>query len=134
MQKIWILAAACALAACAQVQTLAEDEVQGFLPTPLTVDGKKVTLTDKRPSSDCRLKGGIVGDVNPDVSNRFLSLVELTPNMKADLRNNAAQMGGNTVWVRATDWYDTQVSVDYPDPFVVNNVRYGALVYWCAEP
>ena len=40
-------------------------------------------------------------------------------------------MGGNTVWVRTKSWQNPEVDTDYSQPFYMNNVRYGALVYQC---
>ncbi len=90
-----------------------------------------VTLVVQAPAADCQFKGGIMGDVNPDVSGLPASLFELNDTIRQGLVSSARQMGGNTVWVRTKSWQNPSVDTDYDQLFYVNNVRYGALVYAC---
>lgn len=119
------------LGACAGVEQAAQQEVASFTQASVTQQAQQVQLVMQQPAADCVFKGGILGDANPDASGLIRGVTDLSAQVAADLRNNAANMGGNTVWVRGANWHNTDVSYDYDSPFVVNNVQYSALVYQC---
>lgn len=97
--------------------------------TGQTQDG--VRLVVEKPSGACALKGGILGDSNPDEAGLPSSVFNINSRIRAGLVSGAHNMGGNTVWLRTTAWQNPDVSRDYYRPFFVNNVEYSALVYDC---
>ncbi len=90
-----------------------------------------ISLVEQQPAAACQFKGAVMGDTNPDVNRIPASLVDLNETIRQGLVSSAKQMGGNTVWVRTKSWQNPDVDTDYFQPFYVNNVRYGALVYQC---
>ena len=90
-----------------------------------------VALVEQEPASGCQFKGAVMGDTNPDVSGLPASVLDLNDTIRQGLVSSAKQMGGNTVWVRTKSWQNPEVDTDYSQPFYMNNVRYGALVYQC---
>ena len=94
-----------------------------------TQDG--VRLVVEKPSGSCVFKGGIEGDANPDEAGLPSSIFNISGRIRAGLVSSAHHMGGNTVWLRTTDWQNPDISRDYYQPFFVNNVEYSALVYDC---
>lgn len=132
-KHIYVLAALIAVGACAGVEEAARKEVQSFTQPPVSAAAEQVELVMQQPPADCVYKGGILGDVNPSASGLLRGVADLSAQVAADLRNNAANMGGNTVWVRGASWHNTDISYDYDNPFVVNNVQYSALVYQCPD-
>ncbi len=119
------------LAACAGLEQEAQKEVASFTQAPVTATGQQVRIVVQQPAANCTFKGGIMGDVNPDASGILRGEADVSFQVAADLRNNAVSMGGNTVWVKNTSWHNTDISYNYDNPFVVNNVEYNALVYNC---
>lgn len=125
--KLWIfLAALCGVSGCAVWQQAQAPVVP---VNGMNVDG--VTLVEVQPAAACAFKGAAMGDTNPDVNGIPASLVDLNENIRQGLVSSAKQMGGNTVWVRTKSWQNPDIDTDYFQPFYVNNVRYGALVYQC---
>ena len=122
-----------ALSACAGLEEEAQKEVASFTQAPVTATGQQVRIVVQKPADNCTFKGGIMGDVNPDASGILCGEADVSSQVAADLRNNAANMGGNTVWIKGASWHNTDISYDYNSPFVINNVEYGALVYNCPE-
>ena len=90
-----------------------------------------VALVEQEPAASCQFKGAVMGDTNPDVSGLPASVLDLNDTIRQGLVSSAKQMGGNTVWVRTKSWQNPEVDTDYSQPFYMNNVRYGALVYQC---
>ena len=88
-------------------------------------------LVEQEPASGCQFKGAVMGDTNPNVSGLPASVLDLNDTIRQGLVSSAKQMGGNTVWVRTKSWQNPEVDTDYSQPFYMNNVRYGALVYQC---
>lgn len=94
-----------------------------------TQDG--VRLVARKPAEVCTFKGGVLGDANPDEAGLPTSVLNISQRIRSGLVSSARHMGGNTVWLRTTDWSNPDVSRDYYAPFFVNNVEYSALVYDC---
>nr|QGT50884.1 hypothetical protein Elusimicrob2101_1470 [uncultured Elusimicrobia bacterium] len=90
-----------------------------------------VRLLARKPAGNCTFKGGILGDSNPAEAGLPSSIIDINSRIRAGLVSSAHNMGGNTVWLRTTDWQNPEVSADYYQPFLVNNVEYSALVYSC---
>ncbi len=125
--KLWILLAAlCGVSGCAVWQQAQAPVVPA---NGMDVDG--VTLVEVQPAAACVFKGAVMGDTNPDVSGIPESLLHLNNTIRQGLVSSAKQMGGNTVWVRTQSWQNPDMDTDYFQPFYINNVRYGALVYQC---
>lgn len=120
-----------ALSACAGLEEEAQKEVASFTQVPVSAAGQQVRIVVQKPADNCTFKGGIIGAANPNASGVLRGEADLSAQVSADLRNNAANMGGNTVWVKNTSWHNTDISYNYDNPFVVNNVEYNALVYNC---
>lgn len=93
------------------------------------IDG--ISLVDQQPDANCQFKGAVMGDANPDVNGLADSVLGLNETIRQGLVSSAKQMGGNTVWVRTKSWQNPDIDTDYFQPFYINNVRYGALVYQC---
>lgn len=90
-----------------------------------------VRLVVRAPADNCTFKGGILGDANPDEAGLPSSVLNISSRIREGLVSNARRLGGNTVWLRTTDWSNPDVSQDYYEAFSVNNVEYSALVYDC---
>lgn len=90
-----------------------------------------VQLVVRKPADTCTFKGAILGDANPDEAGLPSSVLNISRRIREGLVSNAIRLGGNTVWLRTTDWSNPDISQDYYEDFVVNNVEYNALVYDC---
>lgn len=90
-----------------------------------------VRLVVRKPVDTCTFKGAILGDANPDEAGQPSSVLNISLRIREGLVSNAIRLGGNTVWLRTTDWSNPDISQDYYESFVVNNVEYNALVYDC---
>lgn len=132
MKKVFYLFLLAVFAgACAGLEQAAQEEAASLTQASVTQAGANVRLVMQKPAENCVFKGGILGDANPTASGWLRGETDLSAQVAADLRNNAANMGGNTVWVKGASWHNTDISYDYNSPFVVNNVEYSALVYDC---
>lgn len=90
-----------------------------------------VQLVVRKPADSCTFKGAILGDANPDEAGLPSSVLNISRRIREGLVSNALRLGGNTVWLRTTDWSNPDISQDYYEDFAVNNVEYNALVYDC---
>jgi hypothetical protein len=78
----------------------------------LSVEAKEVRLYDVLPSQmHCSYKGEIVGSEGTFIDFLFISNRELTEGARADLRNQAALMGANTVVIQRGDFMYTTSTV-----------------------
>lgn len=106
-------------------------EAQAPVVTAGGMNIEGVALVEQEPAAGCQFKGAVMGDTNPNVSGLPASVLDLNDTIRQGLVSSAKQMGGNTVWVRTKSWQNPEVDTDYSQPFYMNNVRYGALVYQC---
>lgn len=92
-----------------------------------------VLLVTQKPAENCVFKGALLNDIDPTENGMVQSFLELNTQMRQSLSSGALRMGGNTVWLKQTDWDNPSVSTDYLNPSTVNNVFSTALVYSCPE-
>ncbi|CAK9886191.1 MAG: hypothetical protein XXXJIFNMEKO3_02618 [Candidatus Erwinia impunctatus] len=64
----------------------------------LTSAGERVTFTDKQPASNCQLLGGLTGSQNNWLSGAGGGESSSLRGAANDLRNRAAEMGGNVIY------------------------------------
>lgn len=122
-------------AGCAEVTQQVQDVIRNTEGPIVAEEGQVqngIHLTVRKPPDDCVFKGGILGDANPDEAGLPSSVLNISRRIRDELVSNARRMGGNTVWLRTTDWQNPDVSTDYYRSFFVNNVEYSALVYDCS--
>jgi hypothetical protein len=74
------------LAACSAVST--------------TREGRSVELVTEKPSGNCKPLGDAVGSQGNWLTGDYTSNQNLLIGARNDLRNKAAEMGGNYVWVQ----------------------------------
>lgn len=115
-----------AVAGCAFWQN-----TQGPVVPPGGLWEGNVRIVAQEPSAACTLKGTLLNDTNPTEQGIPLSFFELNAQMRQSLASGAERLGGNTVWLKSTQWENPELSDDYQQSFVVNNVEYAAQVYDC---
>jgi hypothetical protein len=65
-----------------------------------TQEGKSVELVTVKPPGKCKSLGDIVGSQGNWITGDYTSNKNLLIGARNDLRNQAAEMGGNYVWVQ----------------------------------
>lgn len=65
-----------------------------------TREGKSVELVTVKPPGNCKSLGDIVGSQGNWITGDYTSNKNLLIGARNDLRNQAAEMGGNFVWVQ----------------------------------
>lgn len=136
MKKIVLLAGVVLLggSGCAwmtQQATTVWNDTEGPIVAITGQTQDNVQLVVRKPADSCTFKGAILGDANPDEAGLPSSVLNISRRIREGLVSNALRLGGNTVWLRTTDWSNPDISQDYYEDFVVNNVEYNALVYDC---
>ena len=74
----------------------------GCSAAPLTPQATQVELHTEKPSGACKSLGEAVGDQGNWVTGDFTSNKDLLLGARNSLRNKAAEMGGNYVWLQNT--------------------------------
>lgn len=64
----------------------------------LSTGGERVTFTDKQPASDCQLLGTLTGSQSNWLSGAGGGEMSSLRGAANDLRNRAAEMGGNVIY------------------------------------
>jgi hypothetical protein len=72
----------------------------GCSAIPTTREGSSVELVTEKPSGNCKPLGDAVGSQGNWFTGDYTSNKNLLMGARNDLRNKAAKMGGNTVWVQ----------------------------------
>ncbi len=72
----------------------------GCSAIPMTRGGGSVELVTEKPSGNCKPLGDAIGSQGNWFTGDYTSNENLLMGARNDLRNKAAQMGGNTVWVQ----------------------------------
>lgn len=72
----------------------------GCSATSTTRQGESVELGTEKPSENCRPLGDAVGSQGNWLTGDYTSNKNLLIGARNDLRNQAAKMGGNYVWVQ----------------------------------
>jgi Domain of unknown function (DUF4156) len=65
-----------------------------------TPEGKSVELVTQKPPGNCKPLGDVVGSQGNWFTGDYTSNKNLLVGARNDLRNKAAEMGGNYVWVQ----------------------------------
>lgn len=65
-----------------------------------TPEGKSVELVTEKPPGNCKPLGDVVGSQGNWFTGDYTSNENLLVGARNDLRNKAAEMGGNYVWVQ----------------------------------
>lgn len=112
-------AAVFSVAACALPQMSGEPDLS------------PVRVISTPPPADCKFVAGILGDYNGGDPGRFMTVETMTGQIRSDLQNNAARLGGNVVLLRGAYMGKPDVSNDYFRPFYINDIAYNAVVYNC---
>lgn len=78
----------------------------------LTTESKKVRLYDELPTNmNCEYKGEIIGSEANILTFLFISNRDITVSARTDLRNQAIELGGNSVEVQNADFTYTTSTV-----------------------
>jgi len=72
----------------------------GCSATPATPEGRTVELVTEKPAGNCKPIGDAVGSQGNWFTGDYTSNKNLLVGARNDLRNKAAKMGGNYVWVQ----------------------------------
>jgi Domain of unknown function (DUF4156) len=65
-----------------------------------TPEGRSIELVTEKPSGNCKPLGDAVGSQGNWITGDYTSNENLLIGARNDLRNRAAKMGGNYVWVQ----------------------------------
>lgn len=65
-----------------------------------TREGKSVELVTEKPAANCKQLGDAIGSQGNWFTGDYTSNKNLLLGARNDLRNKAAEMGGNVVWVQ----------------------------------
>lgn len=91
--------------------------------TKVSQTNNEVKIVTQKPQG-CQFLAGVLGDQN-DVSGQW------GEDMLANIRTNAANLGGNVVYLRSAAVAPAGASDEYFRDFYVDGVRYGGLIYKC---
>ena len=84
----------------AAVSILLSAVLIGCSAIPMTPGGSSVELVTEKPTGNCKPLGDAVGSQGNWFTGDYTSNKNLLVGARNDLRNKAAKMGGNTVWVQ----------------------------------
>lgn len=71
----------------------------GCAATELTTGGQKVRVTNTEPGNDCEFLGVVTGSQGNAITGEWTSNENLETGAINDLRNKAAEMGGNLILI-----------------------------------
>ena len=74
--------------------------VSGCSAIPMTPEGRSVELVTEKPAGNCKPLGDAVGSQGNWLTGDYTSNKNLLIGARNNLRNKAAKMGGNYVWVQ----------------------------------
>jgi len=78
----------------------------------LTPEAKNVRIYDTLPMNmNCEYKGEIIGSEADLLTFLFMSNRDMTKGARADLRNQTAELGGNSVEIQSADFMYTSSTV-----------------------
>lgn len=83
------------------------------------------------PPQGCQFIAGIMGDENGGDPGHFIWEKSVADTVSVHLKNNAARLGGNVVFLRRAYMGKPDRSTDSYNPFYINDVQYDGLVYKC---
>ena len=76
--------------------------IAGCAAVPVTPQGTSVELHAEKPSGNCKSLGEAAGSQGNWITGDYTSNKDLMVGARNDLRNKAADMGGNYVWLQNT--------------------------------
>ncbi|MBR3632062.1 MAG: DUF4156 domain-containing protein [Elusimicrobiaceae bacterium] len=79
----------------------------------------------------CEFLAGVTGDQNGGEPGHFKWEKSVTERVQTDLKNNAAKLGGNVVYIRNAYMGAPDRSDDFYSPFYINGVQYNGMIYKC---
>jgi Domain of unknown function (DUF4156) len=88
-------------------------------------DAREVEISVDKPTGICKRLGEAAGSQGNYITGKYTSNVNLIVGARNDLRNNAAKIGGNYVWVQ-----DTNNSSTISSDGIINTTIVG-MVYRC---
>lgn len=91
--------------------------------TQVNQTNSEVKIVTQKPQG-CQFVAGVLGSQN-DASGQW------GEDMLANIRNNAASLGGNVVYLRSASVAPAGASDEYFRDFYVDGVQYGGLIYKC---
>lgn len=71
----------------------------GCATVALTPGAEKVRITRTEPGKECKFLGEVTGNHGDAISGAFTSNADLETGARNDLKNKAAAMGGNIVYI-----------------------------------
>ena len=78
----------------------------------LTSDAKNIRIYDRLPTNmNCEYKDEIIGSEANMLTFFFMSNRDMTAGARADLRNQAARLGGNSIEIQTADFVYTSSTV-----------------------
>lgn len=104
--------------------------VRGGQPQTLSPQAQAVKIVGVKPQG-CTFVAGVMGDENDGEPGVFPWAESVTQEVSDNLKQNAARLGGNVVYLRSAYMGKPDVSNDYMRQFYINDVQYGGLVYKC---
>lgn len=88
-------------------------------------EAREVEISVEKPTGVCKRLGEAAGSQGNYITGKYTPNVNLIVGARNDLRNNAAEMGGNYVWVQ-----DTNNSSTTSSDGIINTTIIG-MVYHC---
>ena len=104
--------------------------IVGCSATTLTQDGQKVRITTIEPGKDCTYLGVVTGSQGDAISGIITSNENMETGALNDLRNKAAALGGNTIFILTNRAGQT---TDKGGAGRQTNVTMSANVYRCPQ-
>ncbi|MCO7223487.1 DUF4156 domain-containing protein [Pleionea sp. CnH1-48] len=118
MKKLLTVVVALNLAACSAIQ--------------VNPGAERVRLTHQEPGNECRFLGDVTGNQGDFFTGGFTSNADLETGARNDLKNKAAALGGNLVYLLTQRAGQTgSFDVDYGGSTQQTNVTLTGNVYSC---
>lgn len=115
------------LVLCAAVLTGCVVRASSVQDNPAAANVKIVSVKPQ----NCQFVAGVMGDQNGGEPGVFPWAESITQDVADNLKQNAARLGGNVVYLRSAYMGKPDVSADYMRDFYINDVQYGGLIYKC---
>jgi hypothetical protein len=100
----------------------------GCAATAVNSGAERVRLTNAEPGRDCKLLGDATGNQGNEFIGPFISNANLETGARNDIKNKAAEMGGNVVYVLTQRAGQSGIT-----PGRQTNVTLSGHVYRCPE-
>jgi hypothetical protein len=100
----------------------------GCSATPVNSGAERVRLTNTDPGKQCKLLGDVTGNQGNEFTGPFISNANLETGARNDIKNKAAAMGGNVVYILTQRAGQSGIT-----PGRQTNVTLSGNVYRCPE-